>query len=962
MKHTLYRLLLLILTPLLTQAQKTASIREYDKAYKTYPFSDPDPVPAQRIYPYFRYDGFTDKPVSQQWKVVELENDFIKVMILPQIGGKIWTAIDKKTGKPFLYDNGVVKFRDIAMRGPWTSGGIEANYGIIGHTPNCATPVDYLLRKNADNSVSCFISTLDLLTRTKWTLEINLPADKAYFITRSFWHNSTQVVQPYYSWMNLGIKTGADLRFLYPGTNYIGHDGKPSPWPTDSEHNKNLSYYAQNDFGADKSFHVLGKHSNYLGAYWQQEDFGMIRYANREDKLGKKVFLWALSNQGKIWEQLLTDSSGQYCEIQSGRLFNQNAENSSLTPFRQVGFQPYASDIWEEYWFPFRETGGFTDASLHAVIYARQTANSLAVALSPLETMTDSLKVYDAAGQVLYSKQVQLQPLTAARYTIPLKTGEQAAKIVLGDAITLLDTATTIKDLARPLTGPATFHQDGAYGLYMMGRDLLRFRDYGAGEKKIRAALAVDPAFVPALVEMAFIQYRKMQYDSSFYFARYALGIDTYDPGANYYYGLAAAKLGRYYDALDGLEVATLTPAFRSAAYTELSRLYLKQQDFAKGYAYAVKSCLDNQGNINGWLQQAIACRLSGKVPEAARAREKILKMDPLNHFAQFEQYLQQKNEANKKAFQSMIRNELPQETYLEMAAWYHTIGQITAAQEILDLAPANAEIAYWKAYLHRQDADSAAYINAAGNASPDMVFPFREESAPVMQWAMETTQQWQPRYYLALIYLFRNDSAKGRALLEDIPATVTFAPLYSLKARLYNATEKDQQLANLTRAATLNPKEWRYGKMLTEHLVAEKSYQAALKTITPYQQSAPQHYITGMLYIRCLILNNQYTAAEKALRDIHILPYEGATDGRQLYRKVKLMLAMEALQQQRYKVALEKVAEARRWPLNLGAGEPYAANKHEQLEDAVVALINERNRHTNETATKALLAQINNL
>ena len=149
-------------------------VKEYLQVFTTYPFSDPNPVPMiTPVYPYFRFDGFTDKPVQKKWKVVELENDYIKLIILPEIGGKIWAATEKSTGRPFLYQNHVVKFRDVAMRGPWTSGGLEANYGIIGHTPNCATPVDYKIQTNDDGSATCTIGTLDLLTRSTWRMEIN---------------------------------------------------------------------------------------------------------------------------------------------------------------------------------------------------------------------------------------------------------------------------------------------------------------------------------------------------------------------------------------------------------------------------------------------------------------------------------------------------------------------------------------------------------------------------------------------------------------------------------------------------------------------------------------------------------------------------------------------------------------------------------------------------------------------
>ena len=207
-------------------SQQNATIKEYKKVFTTYPFSDPNPIPLlNNVYPYFRFDGFTDKSTQKEWKVVELENDYIKILILPEIGGKIWAAIEKSTGEPFIYYNHAVKFRDVAMRGPWTSGGLEANFGIVGHTPNCSTPVDYTTIINEDGSVSCTIGALDLLSRSNWRMEINLPKDKAYFTTKSFWYNGTAESQPYYHWMNAGLKANGNLEFIYPGTKYIGHEG-----------------------------------------------------------------------------------------------------------------------------------------------------------------------------------------------------------------------------------------------------------------------------------------------------------------------------------------------------------------------------------------------------------------------------------------------------------------------------------------------------------------------------------------------------------------------------------------------------------------------------------------------------------------------------------------------------------------------------------------------------------------
>ena len=145
MKNTIMPLLavVLYLFPVGGEAQNTSSIKEIVRTMNTYPFRDPDPVPMPEnlYYPYFRFDGYADKSIQKEWKVVEMENDYIKLTLFPEIGGKIWGAVEKTTNKEFIYSNHVVKFRDIAMRGAWTSGGIESNYGITGHAPTTSSPV-----------------------------------------------------------------------------------------------------------------------------------------------------------------------------------------------------------------------------------------------------------------------------------------------------------------------------------------------------------------------------------------------------------------------------------------------------------------------------------------------------------------------------------------------------------------------------------------------------------------------------------------------------------------------------------------------------------------------------------------------------------------------------------------------------------------------------------------------------
>ena len=170
---------------------------------------------------------------------------------------------------------------------------------------------------------------------------MNLPKDKAYFTTTTTWHNSSSIDQPYYQWMNAGYPTAGNAEFCYPGTNYIGHGGELHSFPLD-EQGRDISWYEKNDFGNSKSYHIVGKYNDFYGAYWHDNDFGSIHHADYDEKLGMKIFLWGLSREGGIWEDLLTDTNGQYIELQSGRMYNQPASNSSLTPYKHTAFGPQA--------------------------------------------------------------------------------------------------------------------------------------------------------------------------------------------------------------------------------------------------------------------------------------------------------------------------------------------------------------------------------------------------------------------------------------------------------------------------------------------------------------------------------------------------------------------------------------------------------------------------------------------
>ena len=925
-----------LLQPLFAQQ---ATVTETVETVKTYPFSDPDPVadPSDLFYPYFRFDGFSAKGTDRQWKVVSLENDYIKLTLFPEIGGKIWGAVDKTTGKEFIYNNHVVKFRDIAMRGPWTSGGIEFNFGIIGHAPTSSTPVDYVTRQKPDGSVSCYVSSYELVTRTLWTVEVNLPKDKAYFTTTTTWHNSSSIDQPYYQWMNAGYPAAGNVEFCYPGTNYIGHGGELHSFPLD-EQGRDISWYEKNDFGNSKSYHIVGKYNDFYGAYWHDNDFGSIHHADYDEKMGMKIFLWGLSREGGIWEDLLTDTNGQYIELQSGRMYNQPASNSSLTPYKHTAFGPQATDRWTEYWFPVKGIKGVSKASRIGALNVLREDGFLKLYFSPLQKLSTTIKLYEGEKE-MNSIPLNCGVLETWKDSIPLNKAVAAGrlKVVVGEDLLVYSEVPSDNITSRPKQLPADFDWSSAYGLYTQGEQWMNQKVLDKAEKFLLASLEKDPYFVPALTDLASLYYRQGRYDEALARCETALSINTYDGDVNYLYGLCNMALGNHTDAKDGFSVASYSPGVRSAAYEKLAEMYLMDRNWTKAEHYALRSKEFNQMNLSADHVLMVVYRKTNQPEKAKALIDPLLEDLPLYHAARFEQLYQGEGSGHPiDDLQSLIRNELPFETYMELAEWYESVGCTEEALSLLSCA-GNYPIALYKqAYLLHQagnDDESRGMLQRAGALSPAMVFPFRPSSLKALEWAKTVQPDWKIDYYEALIRWANQDKAKALELLENC-GEADYAPFYLSRASL---KEGESRLADLLKAEQIEMS-WRTGFALINHYVANNQWQKAVETGKKYTKKYPSNYYIGLKYAKALCETGQYQPCISLLSRMQVLPNEGSYAGRAVYREANLYRAMEQLSHKNYKQVVKSVETSKEWPENLGVGKPYDNMIDNRLEDYLEA------------------------
>ena len=928
-----------LLAPAATGAD--ATISEVEQELVTYPFSDPSPLaPLGRIYPYARFDGYSAVGHAQRWTMVKLENDFLTVLVVPAIGGKVWSAYDRVNHRDFLYHNPVVKFRDVGLRGPWTAGGLEFNFGIIGHAPSCAAPVDYLLRHDADGGVSCCIGALDLPSRTEWRVEIRLARDQAAFATAASWRNPTDFHQSCYQWMTAAAEAGDDLVMHHPGHHYLEHGGRAQTWPLDDA-GHDLALYRDNAFGEAKSYHVVGAAEEWFGGYFAGRAAGYGHWSLFGDKPGQKVWLWSLARDGGMWRDLLTDPPApQYIEMQSGLMHSQADGSSSATPFKHAALEPGAALAWNELWFPLSAIGGLAAASPAGALNVSREGGSLVVALCPLRALDEELRV-TAAGVVIHRQRVTAQPLSALRIVVPVPPPAATLTVELGDGLlTWRSDHGERHRLERPLSADAAPRARSAEACYGAGEEQLRQRDYALALTSFTACLAVEPCHLCALTRAAELRCRRGEASEALALARRALALDASDAGANFVYGVANAALGHDSDALDGFAWAARSPGTRAQACARLAALSMRMHEWLRAEEYARRGGENALDGLDCRFLAAVIARHRQQPGAAALLLDGILARDPLHHGARYERLLLGGGATARAAFLAPLRGEAPEQDCLELALRYADLGDDEAALSVLALAPPLPQVAFWQAYLARtrDAAQSARDLERALTAPVRLQFPARLEDLALLRWAAASHPHWKTSYYLALLLVSLGREDEGRALLTGCGEQPDEAAFYLNRSRISGAGEsaRAQRLADLEHAQRLDAGDWRAAHLLVGERLEVGEDDLAVATATAALRTFPGHQALTMDLAAALYAAGRPREVIALLEHATVLPFEGATDARALYRRANLFAALGLLAEGALPGAEERIAAARSWPEHLGAGRPY--DPDERLEDYIGA------------------------
>ncbi|MCX7974443.1 MAG: tetratricopeptide repeat protein, partial [Candidatus Aminicenantes bacterium] len=680
-----------------------------------------------------------------------------------------------------------------------------------------------------------------------------------------------------------------------------------------------------------------------------------------------------------------------------GFLYNQTAPASSFTPFKHAFFLPYQVIHWHEFWFPIKGlkrvvaaspsgalnveerisdfqkiSGGkieskgsvdqqnfkprfspkmMTEEKMNEAEFSRGAKNrKILIEFCPVIPGEKEIRI-EVEGQTIYKDKINFNPLILWQKEIFLPQTARYYEVILGEGEIIWRSDEPSLKLSRPIKAPSEFNWDSAEGYFQMGEELARQRRFKEAIRAYQNCLQKEPGHIRALTRLAELELRADRLQAALELAKKALMLDAYDPAANFVYGSINRRLGNLADSLDGFSWASRSLDFRSGAFTEMAEIFFLRGDLWRAKEYIQRALKVEAENMAARELDIIISRTEGKKEEAEAKIKKSLEIEPLNHLARFEAYLLEPNDQNVNLFLRPISNELPHETFLELAFRYSQIGLIEEATRLLELGPQHPLIDLTLAYFLR-DGDinkSEYFLNRAldeksKETSFIAIFPYRQEMIPIIKWAKATKPHWKLDYWLALILWNLGRESEAQKLFLGCSDQPDWSSFYLTRADFFLSQGKEREaFDDIQKAIDLEPKNWRAWHRhinLLERRGEDKLALEKAQKIYPYY---PENSILILDLARGLLRNGRFEEMLSFLSKVIILPYEGAWEGRDLYRQANVLLASEALAKRKWTEAARFLELAKKWPENLGAGQPYEPD--ERIELYLQGLIYERQK-----------------
>jgi len=957
------------------KAQNGASARVWEEktVIPTYVIDKGDPNPrfyngrvyqgAQgRAYPWPMYERLTDTKVDKTYNALYLENEYLKVSLLPELGGRIFSGLDKGNNYNFIYKQSAVKPGLIGMLGAWITGGVEWNV-FHHHRSTSFLPVDFLTQQNPDGSATAWVGEIELRHRMKWAIGVTLYPGKSFIEVTFRPFNRTPLVNSFLYFANLGVHAGPDYQVIFsPQTEWVTQHAKRefAGWPIAREiYNRvdftggtDISWWKTND--KQISYFAWDYETDFFAGYDHKKQAGTAVVADHHIGPGKKFWTWGSGLRGELWDKLLTEGDGPELELMAGGYSDNEPDYSFI--------QPYESKTLKQYFYPIRGLGQLKEANTEAAASFEVTDKNVArIGLNTTSRRPNAKVLLKSGEQALLDETVTIDPNTPYLKEVALPAGLKAEDVRLSllastgeELIAYQPKPKRNTPMPPAVTAPpAPKNIKTVEELFLAGLRLDQFHHPTWDPMPyFQEALSRDPGDSRTNIAVGIIKMRQARVEEAEKFFKTALSRVTasyYRPRegeAYYYHGLALRYLGRYDEAVTDLNQATWSEGFHSAAHYQLAGIAVLQKNYAKALEHLDRSLSTNGTNTSAMSLKALALRKLGRFEDAASIAAQAGAMDVLDFWSMNELALAQSALGRKaesaetfKALQKKLRDDV--QTSLELSLEYGNTGQYDEALDILarliDQRAVQPLLYYYSGYFAEQKGDAVKagqFYAQAVQMPPDYVFPYRLEEVTILKAAMKhNPQDAMAPYYLGnLLYEFQPAEAiKFWEISRSLGGNL--ATLHRNLGYGYDLIEKNipKALASYEKAIAADPKDTRIiyeFDALHEKAQTDPAKRLAFLEKNHDTMASSTYWLPLENEAKLHVQLGHYDKTIEIAKSFHFRRWEGGANVHAAYVDANLLRGLELFKAKDYAKALPFMEEAATFPVNMEAAEDFAGGR----------------------------------
>lgn len=531
---------------------------------------------------------------EKAYTVVRLENEFIEVLILPEIGGRVYAAKDKTTDYDFFYKQHVIKPALIGALGSWVSGGVEFNWP-FHHRASGYMPCDFAVEELEDGTAICHLSEHDPTDRMKGMVSIVLKPGEARFETRMRLYNRTDLRHSFLWWENAAVPVNEQYQIFFPkDVSYVNfhylksratypvagncvYNGITMKEARDISMHKNTT--------AATSYFCSASDFDFFGGYDHGKECGVVHIGDHHVTPGKKMFTWGYCQLAQSWEKALTDTDGQYAELMAGS-YSDNQPNFAW-------LEPYETKEFSQHWYPISKIGIPTFANLDGAIAVE--GDTLKVQMTRA-FKNATVRVTDGKA-VVFETVCDLEPATCKLFEVAQMPFPAHISVIADGKAVVEYTNRKFDEYVMPdpiADTPAACTLNNPQDLYLAGVHLDQYRDPAIkADVYFREALKKDAEHVPSLIALARYEYARFDFDAALSLINRAVEklsmFNTrFESGEAYYVqGQILEALGEYKKAYDAYRKAAWAQDCVAKAMTRAAMLSMRAGDYDKALSDA---------------------------------------------------------------------------------------------------------------------------------------------------------------------------------------------------------------------------------------------------------------------------------------------------------------------------------------------------------------------------------------